>query len=272
MMRFKRPRCFSRPLRQTAAAERRLRLMVLLFLVCVAVPLYVLFNRVDSQLRQEALYQYRLQAEHAVRLVDDDITRLMSREANRPFADYGFFRVEEQKLLQTKDLALSPLSRFPVSSQVPGVIGYFQISPEGVFSSPVLPDITKAQFEAYDIKFSEAEYASRLALKERLEQILKTDQLSIRTTPRKRQDFSAQSEQREPAVTTAQPSQAPSSPSLAQTAEFAREEAESDSDDRAHLLVGGSLLRQLLQCLTGGFGRLKESLKSPVDPRQTQMS
>ncbi len=39
----------------------------------------------------------------------------------------------------------------------------------------------------------------------------------------------------------------------------------------AHLLVGGSLLRQLLQCLTGGFGRLKESLKSPVDPRQTQM-
>ncbi len=42
-------------------------------------------------------------------------------------------------------------------------------------------------------------------------------------------------------------------------------------DERAHLLVGGSLLRQLLQCLTGGFGRLKESLKSPVDPRQTQM-
>ncbi len=42
--------------------------------------------------------------------------------------------------------------------------------------------------------------------------------------------------------------------------------------DRAHLLVGGSLLRQLLQCLTRGFGRLKESLKSPVDPRQTQMS
>ncbi len=45
-----------------------------------------------------------------------------------------------------------------------------------------------------------------------------------------------------------------------------------DCEARAHLLVGGSLLRQLLQCLTGGFGRLKESLKSPVDPRQTQMS
>ncbi len=44
------------------------------------------------------------------------------------------------------------------------------------------------------------------------------------------------------------------------------------SETGAHLLVGGSLLRQLLQCLTGGFGRLKESLKSPVDPRQTQMS
>ncbi len=54
--------------------------------------------------------------------------------------------------------------------------------------------------------------------------------------------------------------------------EHAFNQDEREALARAHLLVGGSLLRQLLQCLTGGFGRLKESLKSPVDPRQTQMS
>src|SRR5687768_8737014 len=100
MMPFKRPRFLARPRRQIVLSERRLRWLVLLFLIGVAVPLYVLFDRVYSQLRREALYQYRLQAEHAVGLVDDDITRLMTREAKRPFADYGFFRVEEQRLLQ----------------------------------------------------------------------------------------------------------------------------------------------------------------------------
>ena len=183
---------------------RRLRWLTLLFLICVAIPLYVLFDRIYSQLRQEALYQYRLRAEHAMRLVDDDITRLMTREANRPFADYGFFRVQEQKLLQTKDLALSPLSQFPVTSQVPGLIGYFQISPDGVLSSPVLPDITQTQFEAYRIQFSEAEYASRLALKNRLKHVLKTNQLLTRPTPSEREDRSAQPKSRRAAVAAEQ--------------------------------------------------------------------
>ncbi len=228
MMPFKRLR------RQVAPSERRLseqrlKWMVLLFLICVAVPLYVLFDRVYSQLRQEALYQYRSGAEHAVSLVDDDITRLMAREANRPFADYGFFRVEEQKLLQTKNLALSPLSQFPVASYVPGLIGYFQMSPDGAFASPVLPDITQAQFEAYHIQFSEAEYASRLALKNRLEQVLKTDQLSIRTAPAKRQARRDQPGQRASEVTAAQPSSAPSLSPMAKAYEQEQEEAELES-------------------------------------------
>jgi signal transduction histidine kinase len=203
MMPFKRLRWLSRPRRQAALSERRLRWLTLLFLICVAAPLYVLFDRVYSQLQQEALYQYRLRAEHAVSLVDDDITRLMTHEANRPFADYGFFRVEEQKLLQTRDLALSPLSQFPVVSQVPGLIGYFQISPESVLTSPVLPDITQSQFEAYHIQFSEAEYANRLALKSRLEHVLKTNQLFVRPTPSQREDRSAQPKPRRSAVAAA---------------------------------------------------------------------
>ena len=227
-MPFKRPRFLARPRRQIALSERRLRWLVLLFLIGVAVPLYVLFDRVYSQLRREALYQYRLQAEHAVGLVDDDIMGLMTREAKRPFADYGFFRVEEQRLLQTKELALSPLSEFPVASQVPGLIGYFQISPEGVLSSPVLPDITKAQFEAYNIQFSEAEYASRLALKNRLADVLKTEQLPIRPTPGKREARGVQADKPPAAVTAERSGHSPSSP-LAKAVEETREEAGSES-------------------------------------------
>ena len=172
--------------------ERRLKLMVLLFLLGVAAPLYILFDRVYAQLRLEALHQYRLQAEHAVGLVDDEITRLLTQEAKRPFADYGFFRVEEQKLLQTKEVALSPLSAFPVASSIPGLIGYFQISPEGVVSSPVLPDITPTQLQDATPPFSATEYSGRLMLKSRLEHILQAEQLPIRPTPSKREDAQAQ--------------------------------------------------------------------------------
>lgn len=223
---------------QTTTAERRLRLIVLLFLIGVSVPLYVLFNRVYSQLQQEALYRYRIRAENAVGLVDDEMSRLITQEANRPFADYGFFRVEEQKLLQTKDLALSPLSQFPVSSPVPGLIGYFQMSPEGTFSSPVLPDITKAQLEAYDIQFSEEEYTKRLALKHRLEQMLKTDQLLSRAAPKKRpnsrEDIARDAEQRAAAPATATPEPLTSVPTARQarpqgTRRLGEAELESDN-------------------------------------------
>ncbi len=242
MKRFKRPRRHATlserhqrlPEQRLNLPEQRLKRMVLLFLICVAIPLYLLFDRVYSQLRQEALYQYRLRAEHAVGLVDDELTRLITREANRPFADYGFFRVEEQKLLQTQGLTLSPLSQYPVSSNVPGLIGYFQMSPEGILSSPVLPDITPAQFEAYKIQFSEAEYANRLALKNRLEQVLKTDPLSIRQTLSPRRDHRAQPVPSSPATAAERFSQAPSSssssppPTIAKVAEQERDDAEVD--------------------------------------------
>jgi len=45
-----------------------------------------------------------------------------------------------------------------------------------------------------------------------------------------------------------------------------------ESPEGAHLSVGGCLLRHPLQdCLRVGFGWIKEGLKCPVDPRQTQM-
>ncbi len=168
---------YKRHLRRHMPSRRQLQVLVLLVLLCVAVPLYMLFHRVYAQLRQEAWYQYRLSAEHVMRLVEDEMLSLISREENRPFADYGFFRVEEQKLLQIKGLALSPLSRFPVSMELPGLIGYFQIHPDGTFTSPVLPDITKAQLQRYEIQFGEAEYTQRLALRKQLEAVLKANRL-----------------------------------------------------------------------------------------------
>jgi two-component system phosphate regulon sensor histidine kinase PhoR len=159
--------------RRAASPQRKLKFMLLLFLAGVAVPLYLLFGRVYTQLRQETLYQYRLSAEQVAQQIDATINRLMAQEAKRPFSHYGFFRLEEQNLLQTRGVTLSPLAQFPIASDIPGLIGYFQIDPKGQFSSPVLPDITQQQLDSYDIQVGAEEYARRLALKTRLEQVLK---------------------------------------------------------------------------------------------------
>lgn len=178
----------SRKLRRRTSPEHRLRIIVALVLTCLAVPLYVLFDRIYAQLRQETLYEYRLSAEQVVHRIDDAIMRQISREENRPFAHYGFFSVEEQKLLQTKGLALSPLSRFPVPADIPGLIGYFQIDPKGVLSSPLLPDITEAQLKAYNIQVGAEEYAQRLALRNQIEAVLKANQVLLQKSKAHRKE------------------------------------------------------------------------------------
>jgi two-component system phosphate regulon sensor histidine kinase PhoR len=173
---------------------RTLRICVGLFVLGVALPLYLLFARVYTQLRQETLHQYRLDVEQVVHLIDDDIARLLAPEEKRPFGDYGFFRVEEHSLLNTRDLSVSPLSRFPVADDIPGLMGYFQIDPEGTFSTPILPDITREELQAYDIQVSETEYTRRLRLRHRLETTLRQNGFLQRrvsdddTAPRREED------------------------------------------------------------------------------------
>ncbi|MCZ6874797.1 MAG: HAMP domain-containing sensor histidine kinase [bacterium] len=157
--------------------QRSLKVVLLLFVLAVTLPLYVLFNRVYAQLQQETLYQYRLSAEQVTQQIDAEVNRLIAGEENRPFSHYGFFRIEEQKLLNTRGVALSPLAQFPLASDFPGLIGYFQISPAGRLSSPVLPDTTKQQLDDYDIRVGEEEYAKRLALKKRIINVLETNRL-----------------------------------------------------------------------------------------------
>jgi two-component system phosphate regulon sensor histidine kinase PhoR len=173
---------------------RTLRICMGFFLLGVSLPLYLLFARVYAQLRQETLHQYRLNVEQVVHLIDDDLARLLAPEEKRPFGDYGFFRVEEHTLLNTRDLSVSPLSRFPVADDIPGLLGYFQIDPEGTFSTPILPDITREQLQTYDIQVSEGEYARRLALRHRLETTLRQNRFLQRrvsdddTAPQRQED------------------------------------------------------------------------------------
>ena len=112
----------------------RLRRLLAFLFMALAIPTAVLIWQAYSQLKWEAFHQYRGIAEGLANRIDSDlIARLEVAEA-RSFADYTFLVVAgDQKL---NFVQRSPLSAFPVSQDMHGVIGFFQVGTEGEFSTP----------------------------------------------------------------------------------------------------------------------------------------
>lgn len=115
----------------------RLRLVLLAFFLALAIPTAFLVNHAYGQLKWEAFHQHRQLAEEVSRRIDQRLTGLLASEEARGFGDYQFLVVEGEG--RANFLQRSPLSAFPVKSDIPGLIGWFQVDSNGAFSSPLLP-------------------------------------------------------------------------------------------------------------------------------------
>ena len=171
---------------------RRLRLLLCASLLCVALPLTLLLSRVYQYLAQEMFYQYRSAAEEVVKQVNQRLGDILQGEELRPFDEYSFLKVTANPLFKNSAIIASPLSELPPQSAVPGVIGYFQINPDGSLNSPVLPDLDEAELSANAERFGfgSSELARRLALRSRIEELLRAG--APTTERRKRQQHAAQ--------------------------------------------------------------------------------
>ncbi|MCB0359555.1 MAG: hypothetical protein KDD44_07955, partial [Bdellovibrionales bacterium] len=128
----------------TSRAVRRLRTTLLAFSVALAVPFFLLFAKAYEQLEAEAFLTHRLRAETLVEQVNERAQTLLDLEDNRPVEHYNFFIVERNQLLKNSALTTSPLAQFPPQSSIPGLVGYFQITPDGKFETPTVPDFDAA--------------------------------------------------------------------------------------------------------------------------------
>jgi signal transduction histidine kinase len=117
--------------------ERRLRVLLLLFFLALAIPTALLILHARQQLQWESFHHHRELAEELVGRIDRRVRQLIAAEDARPFSAYAFLAASGTE--QSNLISLSPLSQFPVRSELPGVIGYFQVDPDGRFSSPLLP-------------------------------------------------------------------------------------------------------------------------------------
>ena len=149
-------------------AKKRLLYWLLIFFIGISLPVYFLLHKVYSQLQDETWYRQRNQAELLVQHIERQLLEKLQPEQDRPIAEYSFFNVLENQLLQSTSVNFSPLSKLPPKSDIPGLIGYFQIEPNGTFHIPALPEL-KTDFQS---GLSSEALAIRIALKDKLHGLL----------------------------------------------------------------------------------------------------
>lgn len=157
--------------------KRRLRAVLTLFFLALAVPTAILIYRSYDQLKWEAFHQHRVMAEELAGRIDARAIELIAAEEARSFADYSFLVATGSA--EANFVQHSPLSAYPVASEVPGLIGYFQVDAAGTFSSPLVPPPGS---EPKSFGITEEEYAARLSLEHQIRDVLSHNRL-IRAHP-----------------------------------------------------------------------------------------
>lgn len=152
--------------------RRRLALVLIIFFGATVVPLYLLLGRVEDQLQMQAYFEQRSAIEDLFKQANKRMQELLVTEDRRPFAEYSFINIAGNKLVQQMGLSFSPLSQYPPDSSIPGIVGYFQIDPDGSFHSPVLPELNIGQNAPPELGLSKEELRLRQELKTRLEAIV----------------------------------------------------------------------------------------------------
>jgi signal transduction histidine kinase len=149
---------------------RRLRILLALLFLGLAVPTGFVAWQAYGRLKWEAFHQYRSQAEELTGRVDREIGERIVAAEGRSFADFAFFyRAGGAGVLQR-----SPLSAYPVEPLLPGLIGYFQVDANGILTTPLLPD---AGTDPAAVGIEPGEFAARRALSREISRILADNRL-----------------------------------------------------------------------------------------------
>ncbi|MDJ0926083.1 MAG: HAMP domain-containing sensor histidine kinase [Gammaproteobacteria bacterium] len=157
--------------------QRRLRNLLLLIFVGLAVPTTILIWQAYSQLKWEAFAQHRSLAEQLTDRIDARLIDMINAADARTFADYSFLVVTGDP--SANFLQRSPLSNYPVTADLPGVLGHFQVDTDGSFSTPLLPP---PDSNANELGIGTAEYDERLQLAREIQAVLADNQL-VRSRP-----------------------------------------------------------------------------------------
>ncbi len=160
-------------LRNTLAGldKKQLRRWLSLFFLALAIPTAILIQQSYSRLKWETFHQHQQMADELANRINSQFLRLINQEEQRPFTDYAFLNVAGDPTANF--LHRSPLSQFPIKSEIPGVIGYFQVDAAGKLLTPIVPDLNASS----NYGISDKELASRITLQDQIQNILSKNHL-----------------------------------------------------------------------------------------------
>jgi signal transduction histidine kinase len=152
--------------------ERRLRLVLALLFLALAIPTGAVLWQAYGQLKWESFHLYRNQAEELTGRIDSAISQRLAEAEAQGFAEYSFLNVSGNP--DAGFLQRSPLSAFPVVQDVPGAIGYFQVDAQGQLSTPLLPE---SGTDSVALGIGAEELSRRQSVVDRIRDILKNNRL-----------------------------------------------------------------------------------------------
>ncbi len=117
--------------------KNRLRLILGIFFIALTLPTITLVYQAYSQMKWETFRQHQILAEELALRIDSQFRRLIQKEEARPFTEYSFLNIAGD--VKSNFLQRSSLAEFPVSNDIPGLIGHFQVDDHGDFTTPLLP-------------------------------------------------------------------------------------------------------------------------------------
>ncbi len=156
----------------TAWNKNLLRGWLFVFFIALAIPTVVLIFQAYSQLKWEAFHRHQLMAEELTDRIDQRLLELVEIEEARAFTDYTFLNVIGDPAANF--LQRSTLSEFPVGTETPGLLGYFQVDARGRFTTPLLP-VDEQQSSEYGV--SREELSRRRQLQNHIWTILSQNSL-----------------------------------------------------------------------------------------------
>ena len=164
----------------TGLDKKKLRRWLLLFFFALVIPTAILIQQSYSRLKWETFHQHQSMANELSDRIDSELLRLIEIEEQRSFTDYSFLNIAgdpKANLLQR-----SPLSNYPIESEIAGMIGYFQIDNEGKLRTPLLPESIKLDTKGDIYGIADKDLALRTELQTKIHQILSRNSL-VKASP-----------------------------------------------------------------------------------------
>lgn len=227
----------------------RLRFIVIAGLIALVVPSGYLAWHAQQQIKWESLYQNRSLAEAFTQRIDDQLRQWIAKEEKRPVSDFEFLQVASQGV-KVGYLQVSPLSQWPVSEEIPGLLGYFQVDENGRFSSPLLPENER---QALDWGVSEADIEKRRQWNAQVHDILSANQLVSR-----RQETSPPAKSNENVVPAGMPALSSTGGAAAPRAPAPTAPASESNTYAVYAQKGFDTLNQAVPPQKNALGRIEE--------------